>query len=204
MSDFMNIDGDGAQARDRRNQSRGGGDSARDEGAENGPRARRPRDFAGGASPDTDPLGELSAPLWNTPSLTHPLRDVIKQVREELRVFGRESNRESAPFGFSHRGPEPVSMTLMRACCREAAALLEQHVEYMGDGSAQALKMRLLAVAVQTELQEFDIYLTHSNFRGGVVGEGDLANLLTVVNALSGNLGQRLVEFDAVQRSLDG
>jgi len=146
---------------------------------------------------------DLNTALRVVASLGHPMRDLFRQFREELKVFAAESNRESGVIGFSHRGPAPVSIAVIRGCCREAAARLEEHIQYVGDGSPRALKLRLLAQAVQTELQEFDIYLTQSSFRGGLVPEGELSTVLTVVNALRGNLGQRLVEFDAVQTSLD-
>ncbi|MFM1847646.1 MAG: hypothetical protein RL417_1120 [Pseudomonadota bacterium] len=203
MTEFMNIEGDGAQARGRRSQPGAGEEIQQGAAGESAARARRRREGAAEPTPDPEPMVDLNTALRVVASLGHPMRDLFRQFREELKVFAAESNRESGAIGFSHRGPAPVSIAVIRGCCREAAERLEEHIQYIGDGSPRALKLRLLAQAVQTELQEFDIYLTQSSFRGGLVPEGELSTVLTVVNALRGNLGQRLVEFDAVQTSLD-
>lgn len=203
MTEFVNLNGEGPENRSRRDQSSREG-ATPGSGEERASRPRRRRESAPEEQPESTPMISLDLALRLSASLDHPMRDTLRQFREELKVFAVEANRESAPIGFIRGGPEPVSIAVVRSCCRETAARLEDHVHFLGDGTARALKLRILAQAVQTELQEFDIYLTQSNFREGLVPESELSTILTVVNSLRGNLGQRLVEFDAIQIALDG
>lgn len=204
MTEFVNQNGEGPESRSRRDQASSREGAARGTGEERASRPRRRRESAPEEQTESTPMISLDLAIRLAASLDHPMRDTLRQFREELKVFAAEANRESAPIGFTSGGPEPVSIAIVRSCCRETAARLEEHINFLGDGTARALKLRILAQAVQTELQEFDIYLTQSNFRGGLVPESELSTILTVVNSLRGNLGQRLVEFDAIQIALDG
>lgn len=204
MTEFVNLNGEGPESRSRRDRGAPPNESANGSAEEKTERPRRRRELAPEESADNTPLINLDLAIRLSASLEHPMRDTLRQFRDELKIFTTQANRPSAPIGFTAGGPEPVSIAFIRSCCRETVERLEDHVTFLGDGTARALKVRLLAQAAQTEIQEFDIYLTHSNFRGGLVPEGELSGVLMAVNALRGNLGQRLVEFDAIHTALDG
>ncbi len=204
MTEFINLHSEGPESRSRRDQASSQNGAAKGTGEEKTQRPRRRREAAPEEQAEQTPMISLDLAIRLSASLDHPMRDTLRQFREELKNFTAEANRPSGPIGFTGGGPEPVSIAVIRACCRETAARLEDHVTFLGDGTPRALKMRLLAQAAQTEIQEFDIYLTQSNFRGGLVPEGELSGVLLAVNGLRGNLGQRLVEFDAINTALDG
>jgi peroxiredoxin len=82
--------------------------------------------------------------------------------------------------------------------CREAVNRLEAQFDHLGDQSIVTVKFREIAQEAQTSLQEFDIYLTQSNFRQGLVPEGELTGVLLGANSLRGILGRKILEFDEV------
>jgi hypothetical protein len=130
--------------------------------------------------------------------IEHPIRSLLSEVRDELLAFTRQSNREPGAVGFGERGPDSVSIAPIRMVCREAVNRLEAQFDHLGDQSIVTVKFREIAQEAQTSLQEFDIYLTQSNFRQGLVPEGELTGVLLGANSLRGILGRKILEFDEV------
>jgi len=128
--------------------------------------------------------------------MEHPIRSLLSEVRDELTAFTRQSNRESGALGFGEQGYEPVSVAPIKIVCREAVDQLEAQFGYLGDHSILAVKFREIAQEAQTSIQEFDIYLTQSNFRRGLVPDGELTGVLLSANNLRGILGRKILEFD--------
>lgn len=133
------------------------------------------------------------------PRVAHPLRTVLTELCCELTLLEAEGNRESGPIGFHHYAAEPVSIGRVRHACRAAAAQLDLHVDAVGDRSIVAVKWREIALVAQAAIREFDVFITQSNFRQGVVPASDLPVVLLSARNLHNVLGLKLLEVDELQ-----
>lgn len=211
MTEFMNFDRREPEDDDCGDEPKNHGRRGRDDKPKDDEGAPPPKNREKSPEPEpVDDLGSfpsaseifhefaLSQFKRNAPREQPELRSILRAIGDDLDAFIAAANRPSGSIGFRTDGPSPISVTPLGECLQRAIIQLKPLAAGDGAADSTAFRMRQIAQAALTEVREFYIGLTQSNFRSGIIPEGELTGVLLGTNRLAGNLSQRLIAFDAL------
>jgi hypothetical protein len=129
--------------------------------------------------------------------LEHPLRELARDMRQELHDFIHSNMRPSPRMGFDTLGTPPVSVDRLVQACDRTIKSLEEQIMDESEISVETINMRGIATGMQAHLEGFMVSLA----RGGSSGlpdsglDGALHNAIDLKRQMS----NYLLQIDALK-----
>jgi hypothetical protein len=129
--------------------------------------------------------------------IEHPLRELAREMRQELHDFIHSNMRPTPRMGFDTLGTPPVSVERLVQACDRTIKSLEEQILDESEISVETINLRGIASGMQAHLEGFMVSLA----RGGSSGLPDSGLDGTLHNAidLKRQLSSYLLQIDALK-----